>query len=133
MFIGLRLLHSIHPSFVPSFYLHLLSEGSLVYGTQNASYVIYWLYVICSYLGVAASRQSRGGLYPACIPVLLSRAEALTILYLRSRNIPIILDGRNQSLHYNAKKLSSIHATGNIERVGEKHKSCKLEGKVLYA
>ena len=104
-----------------------------MYNIQNTSYMIYRLYVICSYPGIIASKQPRGGLRLASIPVLLSKARALTTLYLGPTNIPVILGRQSQSLHRNTKKLSSIYATGNIERVGGKYEGCKLQGKALYA
>ena len=41
---------------------------------------------------------------------------------------------RSRSLHCNARKLSPIYATGNMERVGgKKTKDCELRGKALHA
>lgn len=126
-------MRSVYPNFISSFYSHLLFEGSVVYSTQNALYVIYWLYVVYLYPYIAASKQPRGSLRQASIPVLLSRAKAFTIFYLCLINILMILDRQNQSLHCNAEKRFSIYATRNMERVGEKHKGCKLQRKALHA
>ena len=65
----------------------------LVYSTQNASHMIYRLYVVCWYPGVAASRRPRGGFRPASIPVLLGETEALTAQCLRPASIPVLLGG----------------------------------------
>ena len=41
---------------------------------------------------------------------------------------------RSQNLHCNARNLSPIYATGNMERVGGKNtKGCELQGKALHA
>lgn len=133
MFIGLQLLHNVYLSFIPSFHSYILFGDSLVYGTWNASYIIYWLYVICLYPGIAASRQPRRSFRLASIPMLLSIAKVLITVYFHLANILVLLDRQSWSRYCNAKKFSLICMIENIEQVGEKHKSRKLQKKALHA
>ena len=71
-------------------------------------YLIYWLYVVCRYPGVAASRppmprpanipvllggETAQSLHPASIPVPLDGAGALSAQCLRPASIPVLLGG----------------------------------------
>lgn len=71
-------------------------------------YLIYWLYVVCRYPGVAASRppmprpanipvllggETAQSLHPASIPVPLDGAGALSAQCLRPASIPGLLGG----------------------------------------
>ena len=82
----------------------------LVYSTQNASYQIYRLCVVCRYPSVAAGR-----------PPSASAQETSRYCQAEPESAP----QRQEALPYDA--------TRNMERVGGKHEDWELQGKAQHS